>query len=165
MKIVWMILLSAAMNGCSAPTKEDITKDLIREKLKSTLPDFSKYASLNFGTITTASLPYQETNEYITNTKELAACKDSIALLEKIIKENTSVITKATKDSLTQLLERATTKIERNKAAKQGYTPEKLYKLTHAYTVLDAEGHEKKNEAEFYIDNDLKKVVKVVKVY
>lgn len=166
MKIL-LLLLCIAFAGCGPKTKEDIVKDLVTEKLKSSLPDFSRYESLNFGTMGTAFLPYEETDQYKANIKALNDLKDSIASLENLIKENKDAAATADtyKSRLQVLQDSATAKNERNKSAKQGYTPEILFEITHAYLLKDPNGPNKKTEDEFYIDKDLKKVVKVIKVY
>jgi hypothetical protein len=165
MKIV-MLLICVALAGCGAKSKEDIAKDLITEKLKTTLPDFNQYESLNFGTMGTASLTYEETDQYKNNLKALNQCKDSVTLLEKLIKENNSpALTVNYQQLLKQLQDSAIAKNERNKIAKQSYTPEKLFKLSHAYLLKAASGPDVKKEEYFFIDEGLKKVVKVQKVF
>ncbi len=153
-----------ALTGCGAKTNEDIAKQLITEKLKTTLPDFSKYTSLNFGTMGSAALPYEETAEYTLNKTALALCKDSIAVVEKLIaaKNHSGAVYT---DSLQHLQVRAAAKNESNKTARQAYTPEKLFTLTHAYTITDKDGQDKKTEDKFYIDKDFTRVVKFFKVY
>ena len=166
MKIV-LLLLCVAFAGCGAKSNEDIAKDLIKEKLKTSLADFNMYESVNFGTLGTAFLPYEETEQNIANVKGINECKDSILVLEKLISENktASPAIAGYKIRLQQLQDSTTAKSERNNSAKQGYTPEKLFKLTHAYILKDKSGMEKKTEEEFYFDKDLKRVVKVHKVY
>ena len=156
-----------AFAGCGAKSNEDIAKDLIREKLKTSLPDFNAYESVNFGTMGTAFLPYEETDLNVANMKAINDCKDSIAVLEKMIGENKNASPAAAgfREKMQQFQDSITAKSERNNTAKQGYTPEKLFKITHAYTLKDKSGIEKKTEEEFYLDKDLKKVVKVHKVY
>jgi len=156
-----------AFAGCGAKSNEDIAKDLIREKLKTSLPDFNGYESVNFGTMGTAFLPYEETDLNLSNMKAINDCKDSIAVLEKLIGENknASPADASFRKKMQQFQDSVTAKSERNNTAKQGYTPEKLFKITHAYTLKDKSGIEKKTEEEFYLDKDLKKVVKVHKVY
>ena len=164
MKIVWL-LLCVAFAGCGAKSNEDIAKDLIKEKLKTSLPDFNMYESVNFGTLGTAFLPYEETDQSMTNVKAINDCKDSIVVLEKLISENASPSSASYKTRLQEFKDSTTAKSERNNTAKQGYTPEKLFKLTHGYILKDKSGVEKKTEEEFYFDKDLKRVVKVHRVY
>jgi hypothetical protein len=164
MKKIAFLLFCAFFASCGSKTNEDLAKELIKQKLKTSLPDFSKYSSLNFGTMGTAFLPYEETNQYKANKKALSDCKDSIAALEKIIRENKAA-ENASRESLQQLIGRANAKSESNRSDKQGYVPEKLFKLTHAYTIEDETGAGKKTEDEFFIDKDFKQVVKVIKVY
>src|SRR6187397_2693925 len=90
MKIV-LLFLCVALAGCGAKSNEDIAKDLITEKLKTSLPDFNMYESVNFGTLGTAFLPYEETDQSVTNVKAINECKDSIVVLEKLISENKTV--------------------------------------------------------------------------
>jgi hypothetical protein len=165
MKIV-ILLICVALAGCGAKSKEDIAKDLITEKLKTTLPDFNQYESLNFGTMGTASLTYEETDQYKNNLKSLNQCKDSVTLLEKLIKENsTPALTVNYQQLLKQLQDSTIARNERNKNAKQSYTPEKLFKLSHAYLLKAASGPDVKKEEYFFIDEGLKKVIKVQKAY
>ncbi|MEP7106374.1 MAG: hypothetical protein ABI760_00300 [Ferruginibacter sp.] len=161
---IGILLLCVAFAGCGAKSNEDIAKDLIREKLKTSLPDFNNYESLNFGTLGKAFLPYEETDRHIANLKALNIYKDSITALEKIIKENKTASPESSK-RLQQLLDSTKAISERNNAEKQAYTPENLFKITHAYKIKDKSGLEKKTEEEFYFDKDLKRVVKIHKVY
>jgi hypothetical protein len=156
-----------AFAGCGAKSNEDIAKDLIREKLKADLPDFNdNYKAVNYGTLGTASLPYEETDRYITNGKVLKLWKDSISFLEKMIKENKNAPgSDKYKARLQQLQDSTKVKNEKNSADKQSYIPEKLFKISHAYEVKDNSGVVKRTEDEFYFDKDLKRVVKVHKVY
>lgn len=163
MKIVWILLCVVFFAGCGAKSNEDIAKELITEKLKATLPDFKNYESLNFGTLGTASLPYEETDQSKENLKVIQQWKDSVTQLEKMIPEKKTADTYQLK--LNQLQDSIKAASEKNSGARQSYLPEKLFKLSHAYTLKDAAGQEKKTEEEFYIDKDLKKVVKVHKVY
>jgi hypothetical protein len=162
MKILSFLLVCAVFAGCGPKSNEEIVKELITAKMKSSLPDFSKYESVNFGTMETAFLPYEETNQSVANIKDINACKDSVAVLEKLISENKTV---AYQERLKQLTDSVTAKSDRNNTAKQGYTPEKLFKMSHAYILKNDAGVEKKTEEEFYIDKDLKKVLKSHKVY
>lgn len=166
MKIV-LLALCIAFAGCGAKSNEDIAKDLVNEKLKTTLPDFSKYESLNFGALGKAFLPFEETSQYISNKKALTAYKDSMAVLEKMIKEKkTTPPAGATyQERLQQLQDSINALNERNHTARQTYTPEQLFKITHAYIIKDDAGPDKKTEQEFYFDKDLKKVLKFHKVY
>ena len=164
MKIV-LLFLCVALAGCGAKSNEDIAKDLIREKLKTTLPDFNNYESVNFGTMGTAYLAFEETDQAISNAKTLGIYKDSVALLEKTISESKTAAGDNYKARVQQLQDSIKTISERNSAAKQTYIPEKIFKLTHAYTVKDNAGLEKKTEAAFYFDKDFKKVLKVNKIY
>ena len=165
MKII-LLLLCIALAGCGAKSKEDIAKDLITEKLKTTLPDFNQYESLNFGTMGTASLPYEETDKYKNNLKELNQYKDSVALLEKLIQENATPSNTTTYLlQIKHLQDSVIAKNEKNKITKQSYTPEKLFKLSHAYLIKAASGPDVKKEEFFFIDEGLKKVIKIQKVY
>ncbi|MCW3089482.1 MAG: hypothetical protein JWP81_551 [Ferruginibacter sp.] len=166
MKIV-LLLLCIAFAGCGPKSNEEIAKDLITEKLKTTLPDFKEYDAVNFGPLGTAFIPYEETEQYINNSKALNAYKDSADSLEKIIKggKNTPAEGQENKRRLQQLQDSVKIKSDRNNTEKQGYVPGKLFKMSHAYTVKDKAGLDKKTEDEFYFDKDLTRVVKVNKVY
>lgn len=165
MKIIWF-LLGIALTGCGPKSNEDQAKDLITEKLKTSLPDFNNYESVNFSALGTAFLPYEETSQYITNSKDLINFKDSIAVVENLIKENKTPSTGDNyKQKLQQLQDSIMAKNERYNSYKQGYTPEKLFKMSHAYLIKNNSGLEKKTEVEFYFDKELKRVVKVHKVY
>ena len=83
--------------------------------------------------------------------------------MEKMIQEKTAIENYPVK--MQQLQDSIKTTSERNSTAKQSYLPEKLFKLSHAYILKDASGVGKKTEEEFYFDKDLKKVIKVHKVY
>ena len=157
MKIIW-VLLCIVIAGCGAKSNEDIAKELITENLKTTLPEFKNYESVNFGTLGSASLPYGETDQSRDNLKVIQQWKDSVTLLEKTTPGSYQA-------KISQLQDSIKTASERNSATKQSYLPEKLFKLSHAYILKDASGQEKKTEDEFYFDKDLKKVVKVHKVY
>ncbi len=166
MKIVWL-LICIVFAGCGPKSNEDIAKDLITEKLKTSLPDFENYESVNFGMMGTAFQPYEETDQYIASSTAIKACKDSVILLEKLISENksTSTETETYRNSLKKLQDSISVKNKRNSAAKQGYTPKEIFKISHTYIIKDKSGQEKKTEDEFYIDKELKKVLKVHKVY
>lgn len=166
MKIGYCLLLCAVLAGCGPKSNEEKAHDLITENLKTTLPDFSSYTSLNFGALGTAFLPYDETSQYLSYQKSITVYSDSIALLQKmILADSTASIAKTYKERIQVLQDSTAAKSERNKIAKQGYTPEKLFKLTHAYNLSFKDGTEKKTEAEFFLDKDLTKVVKVHKLY
>ena len=140
--------------------------DVITENLKTTLPDFNKYTSLNFGPLGSASLPYEETSQYLNYKKTLIVYRDSMLLLQKMISaDSTAPAVKGYRQTLQQLQDSTTAKNEWNKTTRQGYTPEKLFKITHAYTLKDQDGNDKKTESAFFIDKDLTKVVKVEKNY
>ena len=166
MKITYWLLLSIVFTACGPKSNKEKAMDAVREHLKTTLPDFNNYTSLNFGELGTASLPYEETSQYLDYKKSITEYKDSILLLQKMISaDSTSAPAAAYKVRLQQLQDSNIAKNERNKIARQGYTPEKLFKLTHAYTLKDQDGNDKKTEAEFFIDKDLTKVVKMHTLY
>ena len=166
MKII-LLVICIVFAGCGGKTNEDIAKDLVKEKLKTTLPDYNNYESVNFGALGMAFLPYEETDQYIVNSRALKDYKDSITVLEKLVKENKVVSTDVNdyKKRLQQLMDSSGALNARNNEGKQAYTPEKLFKISHAYKIKDKSGLEKKTEDEFYFDKDLKRVVKVHKVY
>jgi hypothetical protein len=148
--------------GCGPKSNKEKAMAAVQENLKTTLPDFNTYTSLNFGELGHASLPYEETSEYLDYKKTITEYKDSILLLQKMI---TADSTAAHKLTLQQLQDSSIAKNERNKIARQGYTPAKLFKITHAYTLKDQDGNDKKTEAAFFINEDLTKVVKVEKIF
>jgi len=162
MKLVGYLLLGIIISGCGPKSNEEKAMYTVRENLKTTLPDFSKYSSLNFGELGTASLPFEETSEYLLYQKEMKTYSDSILVLQKLLMTDSSA---ANKQQLQQLVDSSTAKKAANKIIRQGYTPEKLYKITHAYTVKDDDGNEKKTESAFFIDKDFTRVVKVEKIY
>ena len=162
MKVGYYLLLCIAFTGCGPKSNEDKAMELVTENLKKTLPDFNKYTSLNFGKLGSASLPYEETSEYLAYKKTMKEYSDSILVLQKLITTGSST---ALQQRLQQLQDSSLAKNEANKNIRQGYTPEKLYKLTHAYTLKDGDGNEKKTEAAFFIDKDFTRVVKVEKLY
>ena len=165
MKIAYGLILCVAFAACGPKSNKEKAIDAVTENLKTTLPDFDKYTSLNFGELGTASLPYEETSQYLDYKKSIAEYRDSILLLQKKITADSSSAAAAYKVKLQQLQDSSTAKNESNKIARQGYTPEKLFKLTHAYTLKDENGNDKKTEAEFFIDKDLTRVVKMNKLY
>ena len=161
-----LLFLCVALAGCGNKSKEDIAKDLITAKLKATLPDFNQYESLNFGNMGTASLPYEETDQYKNNLIALNQSKDSVTLMQKLLQENTATsLTASYKQVIKQLQDSATAKNERNKIAKQSYTPEKLFKVSHAYLLKTSSGPDVKKEEYFFIDEGLTRVIKVQKLY
>jgi len=166
MKAGYCFLLCAVFVGCGPKSNEEKAHDLVIENLKITLPDFSSYTSLNFGALGTAFLPYEETSQYLAYKKAVAGYSDSILVLQKMIQaDSTAAIAKTYKERIQMLQDSSTAQSEINKTARQGYTPEKLFKLTHAYNLSFKDGTEKKTEAEFFLDKDLTKVVKVHKLY
>lgn len=166
MKIVYWLLLCLIFCGCGPKSDKEKAMDAVKENLKTTLPDFNTYTSLNFGELGHASLPYEETSEYLDYKKTITKYRDSILLLQKMIAADSAAAPAAAyKLTLQQLQDSSAAKNERNKIARQGYTPKKLFKLTHAYTLKDQDGNDKKTEAAFFIDEDLSKVVKVQKIF
>ncbi|MEJ7588849.1 MAG: hypothetical protein WKI04_14930 [Ferruginibacter sp.] len=167
MKIVFL-LVCIAFAGCGGKTNEDIARELVEAKLKTSLAGNNmKYEPVNFGKLGTAFLAYEETEGNIANSRSLNNYKDSITNLEKLISETkTSSLTINTyRLRLKQVLDSTKAISERNNTGKRGYTPEKLFKISHAYKLKDKSGITKQTEEEFYIDKDLTKVVKVHKVY
>ena len=160
MKII-MLLLVVALAGCGAKSNEEIAKDLVAQKLKDSLPDFNSYKPVSFGNLGTASLLYEESAAYLAGMKVLKPVKDSIVILETLVKTNSS---EAYTQRLQQLNDSATALTTANRSVRQAYTPEKLFKINHTYTMQDKAGPEVKSVAAFFMDKDLKKVVKVVKI-
>ena len=166
MKIAYWLILCVVFAACGPKSNKEKAMDAVTENLKTTLPDFNNYTSLNFGELGTASLPYEETSQYLDYNKSITQYRDSILLLQKMISADpASAPAAAYKARLQQLQDSSIAKNESNKIARQGYTPEKLFKLTHAYTLKDQDGNDKKTEAEFFIDKDLTRVVKMHKLY
>ena len=163
MKNVWLLLI-IFFAGCGAPSNEDIAKGLVKEHLRTTLPDFEhNYEASNFGPLGGAFLPFEETEQYVEFSKTLKGLNDSIVVLEKKQQENGA--DKTIGNRMQVLKDSITAKGERNSTIKQSYIPEKLFKISHAYIVKDKEGLEKKIEDEFYINKELTKVVKSKNVY
>ncbi|MEP7142036.1 MAG: hypothetical protein ABI707_04155 [Ferruginibacter sp.] len=164
-----LLFLSIAFAGCGAKTNEDIAKDLIAERLKTTLPDFNNYEALNYGTMGKAFLPYEETDQYIKNTKAVQMFKDSISILQQLITAKKTASADGTdvkyKERMQQLLDSAKLKNDTINSGKRVYIPEQLFKLTHAYKVKDKSGVEKTTEEAYYFDKDFKKIQKVQKIY
>lgn len=166
-KLVWFLLIAAA--GCGAKTNEDLAKDLITQHLKTSLPDFKNYESLNFGTMALAFLPYEETDSYINNTKAIKALKDSADILQQLIVAKTTGaagnMDAQYNTRRQQLLDSAAAKNDLIHAGKRVYVPEQLPKITHAYKLIEKSGGEKTTEDEFYFDKDFKRIVKIKKLY
>lgn len=163
-----LLLLSIAIAGCGPKTNEDIAKDLIAERLKTNLPDFNNYEGVNYGTMGKAFLPYEESDQYVNNTKALNTFKDSVTILKQLIasKNGSSKVTgNGYKERMEQLLDSVKVKSEIISADKRTYVPEQLFKLTHAYKVKEKSGIEKTTEEAFYFDKNFKKIVKVEKIY
>ncbi len=162
MKIV-LLLLCVAFVGCGPKSKEEIARDLITAKMKATLADFSAYEPLNYGQLGSASLPYEETEEYKTNSAQLKGYRDSAAVLEQMIAENKAVAD--AKEKLQVLQDSISAMGIRNSSTKQSYLPKKLFKMSHAYNLKDKSGMDKKTEDEFYFNEELTEVVKSKNVY
>ena len=164
-----LLFLAIAVAGCGAKTTDDKAKDLITQHLKSSLPDFNSYESLNFGTMELAFLPYEETDVYVSNQKAIKALKDSADILQQLLQsKDTSLAGGANeqyKIKRQQLLDSATAKKDFIYAGKRVYVPEQLPKISHAYTVKDKSGDEKKTEEAYYFDKDFTKIIKVKKIY
>lgn len=164
-----LLIVCIAFAGCGAKTNEDIAKELITESLKTKLPNFKDYESVNFGTMGKAFLPFEETGFFVTNAKAVKVYKDSIAVLTQMMNESKSAITEAGgasyKESLQRLQDSITSKNELIAATRQNYTPEELFKITHGYTLKDNTGKPVAVEEAYYFDKDFKGIVKVKKVY
>jgi hypothetical protein len=166
MKIAYCLLLCIVFTACGPKSNKEKAMDVVRANLRTSLPEFNHYNPLNFGELGTASLPYEETSQYLDHKKSMHQCSDSILLLQKMITADPNGATAAAlKQKLQQWQDSSTAKSESNKIARQNYIPEKLFKLTHAYTLEDKDGTEHKTEGEFFIDKELTRVVKMHKVY
>ena len=64
-----VILVCIIFAQCNSKSNEDRAKELIKEKLRTELPDFNSYESISFGTLGNALLPYEETDKYLNNKK------------------------------------------------------------------------------------------------
>ena len=164
-----LLFLSIAVAGCGPKTTDDKAKELITQHLKSSLPDFNNYESLNFGTMELTFLPYEETDAYVSNLKAIKALKDSADILQQLLQANTSGAAGGGADLYKirrqQLLDSATAKNDFIHAGKRIYVPEQLPKITHAYKVKDKSGDKKTTEEAYYFDKDFKKIIKVKKIY
>jgi len=163
MKIAYCLLLCVAFTACGPKSNKEKAMEVVIANLKTSLPESAHYNPLNFGALGTASLPYEETSQYLDHKKLMNQYSDSILLLQKMITADATAA--GYKERLQQLQDSSAAKSERNKIAKQSYIPEKLFKLTHAYTVDDKDDIEHKTESEFFIDKELTRVVKMHKVY
>lgn len=168
MKKIFLFLI-IAIAGCGAKTTDDKAKELITAYLKTSLPNFNSYESLNFGTMELAFLPYEETATYVSNLKAIQALKDSADILQQLIQAKTAGSTDSFKELYKirrqQLLDSAISKNDFIHAGKRIYVPEQLPKISHAYIIKDKSGEEKKTEEAYYFDKDFKKIIKVKKIY
>ncbi len=164
-----LFFLAIAVAGCGAKTTDDKAKELITQHLKSSLPDFNNYESLNFGTMELAFLPFEETDAYVSNLKAIKALKDSADILQQLLQTNNAgsanVANEQYKLRRQQLLDSATAKNDFIHAGKRVYVPEQLPKITHAFKVKDKSGDEKKTEEAYYFDKNFTKIIKVKKIY
>lgn len=166
MRFLFIMVVVIAFVGCGPKSNEDKARDLITEKLKTTLPDFNSYEALNYGQLGTAFLPYEETDTYKSNAKELAEYRDSVVVLDSMINQGKPVAgVSDVKEKIKILGDSISAKSERNATTKQSYVPEKLFKMSHAYNVKAKDGSPKKTEDEFYFDEAMTKVVKSKNVY
>jgi hypothetical protein len=129
------------------------------------LPDFNGYEGVNYGTMGKAFLPYEETEQYLNNTKALNAYKDSVAILKQLIASGDASSKGEYKTRMERLNDSVNVKTETINSDKRNYVPEQLFKLTHAYKVKEKSGIEKTTEEAFYFDKNFKKIVKVEKIY
>jgi len=164
-----LLFLAIAVAGCGAKTNDDKAQELITEYLKTNLPDFKNYESLNFGTMELAFLPYEETETYVSGLKAIQAMKDSADILQQLVQANTagpaSSSNELYKTRRQQLLDSAQATKDFVYAGKRVYIPEQLPKITHAYLIKEKSTGEKKSEDAFYFDKDFKKIIKVKKIY
>ena len=164
-----LFFLAIALAGCGAKTTDDKAKELITQHLKTSLPDFNNYESLNFGTMELAFLPYEETDAYVSNLKAIKLLKDSADILQQLLQANNAGSAGGVSDQYKvrrqQLLDSASAKNDFIHAGKRVYVPEQLPKITHAYKLKDKSGDEKTTEEAYYFDKDFNKIIKVKKVY
>lgn len=156
-----IVLLCIIFAGCAA-TNEDLAKGLIKERLKTSLPDFNSYESISFSAFSTAFLPYEETDQYLQNSKSLRGFKDSASILQTMIaaKGVTAATDSTYAKNLQQMTDSAKLRDEVIRTAKRGYTPPKLFKMTHSFKAKDASGIESVNKVEYYFDKDFKAIMK-----
>ncbi len=167
MKYLLVIFTVFAMAGC-AETNEDRAKDLISERLKTTLPDYENYESVNHGKLGKAFLPYEETPQYVANVAAINSMQDSIKVLEMMIGNKTG---STSNDSLNFYKQRMQALAGSTQAlrvsinqVKMSYVPQQLYKLTHSYKMKAKSGIETVTEDAYYFDKDVTKIIKVTKV-
>lgn len=164
-----LLFLAIAVAGCGAKTNDDKAKELITQYLKTSVPDFNNYESLNFGTMELAFLPYEETENYVSGLKAIKALKDSADILQQLVQANavgsSSNSIELYKTRRQQLLDSAQAKKDFIFAGKRVYIPEQLPKITHAYLIKEKSAGDKKSEDAFYFDKDFKKIIKVKKIY
>lgn len=164
-----VLFLAIAVAGCGAKTNEDKAQELITQYLKTSLPEFKNYESLNFGTMELAFLPYEETDTYVSSLKAIQVLKDSADILQQLVQANAAGSASGNNELYKlrrqQLLDSAQAKKDFISAGKRIYVPEQLPKISHAYLLKDKSGGEKKTEDAFYFDKDFKKIIKVKKIY
>ena len=90
MKKLLLALIIVGFTGC-AKTNEDIARELIHERLKTTLPDFENYEPVNHGKLGKAFLPYEETDLYVAHFKSIGAKEDSIKLFQSRLNSTPAV--------------------------------------------------------------------------
>lgn len=148
--------------GCGPKSNEEKAKDVVIEHLRTSLPDFeNNYEGANFGKLGTAYLPFEETAQYIDHAKAIKVLNDSISVLEESAKQGNT----GTAAGLQVFRDSIAAKSDRNSTAKQSYVPEKIFKISHSYSLKGNDKLGKKTEFEFYIDRELTKVLKTNKVY
>ncbi len=164
-----LLFLVIAVAGCGAKTNDDKAQELITQYLKTSLPDFNNYESLNFGTMELAFLPYEETDSYVNGLKAIQVLKDSADILQQLLQANAAGPSGGSNELYKirrqQLLDSATAKKDFIYAGKRVYVPEQLPKITHAYLIKNKFEGEKKTEEAYYFDKDFKKIMKVKKIY
>ncbi len=166
MKKLLLVLIVAGLAGC-AKTNEDIAKDLIHERLKTTLPDFDKYESVNHGKLGKAFLPFEETDTYVATEKSIKAQTDSITMIEARLAGTPAVSPDSAtwyKQTLAQLQSSRQALREGIGSGKMAYVPQQLFKLTHTYKIKEASGIEKSSEDAYYFDTAVTRIIKVAHI-
>lgn len=166
MKKLLLVLVIASLAGC-AKTNEDIAKELIHERLKTTLPDFDKYESVNHGKLGKAFLPYEETDGYVAHHKTIKAQGDSIALYQARLASTPPVSSDSAawyKQQVTQLESNSQALRDSVNNGKMAYVPQQLFKLTHSYKIKNASGTEEVTEDAYYFDTAVTRIIKVARI-
>lgn len=161
MKKMLFVLACIVLAQCSSPSHEDMAKALIKERLRTTLPDFASYESIDYGTMGKAFLAFEETGSYKQSQAALKLLKDSA---EKLQQKNTAINTTSVSLQIQQLQDSVKQKSHAIDSAKRTYDPQKLFKMAHGYKAKDSSGKINIYHTEYYFDLDFKGIVKENKI-